>query len=291
MSDAKNNTDELYTYRTQIDAIDDKLIALLKERAGIVKQVGRYKHRTNPGICPIRPAREAQMVARIASCFQDGSFNAAAAATMWRTLIGASTSLEADLPISTYVAGGKEELYWLAREYFGPFLPISKQSNVRRVIGEIADGKAAVGIVPYINENDSESWWPLLLPQHDKALRIFAHIPYSYFDDDAKNRIGGFAVAAIEPEETGQDRSIIVLEIAQEVSQSRLNATLESASLDAKWLQLVNPSAGIRHHVLDVEGFLHDNHPQLKILYEQLDSALIKVYIFGSYAKPITIKP
>ena len=282
---------ELKAFRDRIDAIDDQLIALLKQRAGIVREVGRYKHRVKPGICPIRPAREAHMVARIAAAFDGSDFSPAAAATLWRTLIGASTAMEAPLPIATTCIEQDESLYWLAREYFGPFLPVSRHPSARRAIGEVSDGRAAVCVVPRIHPDEAESWWPLLMQQRPQPLRVFAHIPYSFFSDDGKQTPSGFAVAALETEPTGNDRTLIMLETSQTISQNRLNTALDAAKLDAQWLGSTSVDADTRQHVLDIRGFLAGDDAILQALKKSLEPAAQHVYILGHYAVPLTITP
>ncbi len=280
---------ELKAFRDRIDAVDDQLIALFKQRAGIVREVGRYKHRVKPGICPIRPAREAHMVARIAAAFTGSEFSPAAAATLWRTLIGASTAMEAPLPITAATTTGDDSLYWLAREYFGPFLPISRQPTARRAVSEVFDGRASVCVLPLIRADEQESWWPLLMQEREVPLRVFAHVPYTYFSGDEKSRVGGFAVAALETEITGDDRTLVVLETSHDVSQSRLNSALEAAALDARWLHTASPVTARRQHVLDVAGFLSENSEAITGLKKVLEPALERVYILGHYASPIIL--
>ena len=54
---------ELKSFREKIDDIDDKLINLLAERAGYVKEVGRRKKLSN--LAEFRPEREVEMIERM----------------------------------------------------------------------------------------------------------------------------------------------------------------------------------------------------------------------------------
>jgi hypothetical protein len=91
------------------------------------------------------PVREAEQVRRIMKKFEnlgDDLLLPAAAGALWRTIIGMSTSIESPLKVSAYTPIGDSDLYWLAREYFGPFLPITRQPYINRVIGDVMDGKS-----------------------------------------------------------------------------------------------------------------------------------------------------
>ncbi len=67
-------THPLSQLRAKIDAIDDKLFALLKQRIGIVKQVGELKSRDRSNRCFIRSGREAGLSAARVRAIQGYGF-------------------------------------------------------------------------------------------------------------------------------------------------------------------------------------------------------------------------
>ena len=94
----KDSTDsEIAAFRQQIDEIDDKIANLLIERTAVVSRVGEVKHKAGPGKCPIRPGREAAMVRRITAKFENTPFLPAAAAAIWRIIIGMSTAVQPNI--------------------------------------------------------------------------------------------------------------------------------------------------------------------------------------------------
>lgn len=113
MTDTPEQT--LEGHRAEIDAIDSQLIALLKQRIGIVKKVAALKAANWPGTCHIRSGREGRMHQRIAEAFRDSDFPTSAALAIWRQIIGASTHVESPLKIAVTSA----EQGAMAREYFG----------------------------------------------------------------------------------------------------------------------------------------------------------------------------
>jgi len=289
MHKAAQNPLELLEFRRQIDALDDRIIDLLTQRTNIVRNVGKYKHENFPGICPIRAAREADMVKRIVEKFKDSSFPPAAAAAIWRTIIGASTSVEGALAISAYAPDKQNDLYWMAREYFGPFLPVTKQPYIKRVIGDVMDGKAAVGIVPMPSSNDNESWWLSLIQTSDDSPKIFAHIPFVHFAAVARDTPVALAIARIKPEETDNDVSIFVIEADGNLSQNKLQSAFVSAKLETSWVNITTVNAASRHHLIEIKGFITPDHEKILSVTKELGSAVMNLYCLGAYAQPITI--
>jgi chorismate mutase / prephenate dehydratase len=279
---------ELSAFRKQIDDIDDKLIELLIQRIGIVKQVGALKMANEPGKCPIRAGREADMVRRIMKKFEGTAFFPAAAGAIWRTLIGASTSAESQLTISVFAPGQNNDYYWLGREYFGAFNPSIKQPNVKRVIGDVMDGKASVGIIPMPHHTDTEHWWTNLMQPGKDMPRVFAQVPFIYPDSMDKDASIGLAIACIEPEQTADDLTLVVMETDYNVSQHRLQTAFATAKMEARWITIATLTPSSRHHLLEIRGFITPDHSGMKSLLASLGpSSVLQTHYLGSYATPV----
>jgi chorismate mutase len=280
---------ELAELRQKIDAIDDKIIALLQERIGVVGKVGELKRREHPGECPIRAGREAEMVRRVIEEFRDSPLLPAAAAAMWRTLIGASTSLEGALTLSVYATDTQNDFYWLAREYFGSFIPSSKQPHVKRVIGDVIDGKASVGIVPMLRSSDTSYWWTNLAQGGDAGPKIFAHLPFVYHGAPSRDASSCLAIARVQPEETGDDRSVFVLEADHNVSQGKLQGAFASAKLDANWISVAALSPASRHHLVEIKGFVTAKSESMQQVAATLGNSVMGIHFLGAYATPVVL--
>ncbi|MFW0777129.1 MAG: chorismate mutase [Rickettsiales bacterium] len=289
MVENKKTTPEMLDFRRRIDELDDKLIDLLIERIGIIREVGEYKSKNDPGVCPLRAGREAEMILRITEKFKGTDFSESAAAAIWRLLIGASTTVENPLSISAYAPDGQHELYWLAREYFGPFIPASKQAHVNRVIGDVFDGKAAIGIVPQLRRSDSSNWWAGLIQEGKNTPKIFAHIPFAYYGKQPKDAPSGLAIAKLLPEETGNDTSILAIEASGDTSQDKLQKAFANAKLDATWINISTLDSPYRFHLVEVDGFHPSESSTLKNALSSLEDAVRHIHFLGAYAKPITL--
>lgn len=297
MTDSSSLTafnDALAQLREQIDGVDNELIALFKKRSKIVEQVGHLKAAHVQPDCYIRPAREAVMVKRIAEEFKDGGLPPAAAASMWRLIIAASTNLEKPMQIVAHTPADASERFWLAREYFGSFTAISKEPTISRAIGQLIDGKAQVAIVPPLHVTDAPEWWPLLLQSASRKLAIFASLPVTQSEKDAvAGRIHpvALAVGAVEPEPTGDDLSYLVLDVAHDTSQNRLTKIFADAGLKAHWLSIsAHPAKDRRRHLVQIEDFIDSHAPIIRTLHDTLgDEILSYVHCLGSHARPLTL--
>ncbi len=287
--DAAQASTELNAFRKQIDELDDKLIDLLIERISIVQRVGELKRNTAPGQCPIRAGREADMVRRIMQRFEGCAFPPAAAGAIWRLIIGASTSVESQIKLSVYSAEGNNDFYWLGREYFGFFTPSTRQPQVKRVIGDVMDGKASVGILPMPRTSDNDYWWTSLMESGKDRPQIFAQIPFIHPDTLSKDMNMALAIACITPEETGDDKSLIVMETDFNVSQNRLQTAFSTAKIDASWIQIATLHPSSRHHLIEVKGFIiNSEHKGMQSLLSALGSSVVlNINYLGAYAAPI----
>ncbi len=267
--------------RASIDAVDDKIIALLNERCGYVKQVGMTKKaRQQAGKSFIRSGREADMLRRMFTVFSKEEFPAQAAAHLWRIIIAASLSLETSLNVSAFTSDAKQDVYWLAREYFGNFIPISKQSSTRRVVADVIDEKAEVGALPMPDHSTEGSWW-LKLPED---VNIFACVPFIISGDTPPSVL---LIARTEAEPTGDDITLISIETEQDVSQSRLKAIFDKHQTNINWLSVEKFPSGHRAHLIELKGYFKPQDEVLQSIRREIDSSLIALRHLGGYAVPI----
>lgn len=197
--------EQLNQYRAEIDAIDDQLIALLKQRIGIVKQVGALKDGVEKRACHARPGREGRMQRRIYESFKDSDFNPLAATAMWRQIIGASTHLESPLRIATLRMQEHDTLYWHSRAYFGFFSNVSEFDDAKEVLNAVKMGECNIAVLPVITDGET---WHQSLAEHE-SLKIFAHIPFLK-RKDPRMQPCALAIADVPMEQSDSDVSCFV---------------------------------------------------------------------------------
>lgn len=276
--------------RSQIDTLDDRLVALIKERTSIVEKVGALKAATAPGVCPLRPGREADQLRHIVKAFEGSNFHPIAAASIWRGIINASLAVEGDVRVAVYATDEYPDLYWLAREYFGSFASIVREPGVKRVIGDIMDEKVSIGVVPALRTDEVSPWWPdLAQTSAEEGPKIFARIPFVDSQRPARDQQIGIAIGAVKPEETGEDVSFFALEAEENTSMHRLQAAFSTARLQAVWVDVLTHASGRRYHLVELKGFITPSHAGFSEFAAILGTALLNTVFLGAYAVPITI--
>lgn len=85
----------LQPYRRRIDALDDRIVDLLIERTGIIREVGVLK--TAHGIAPILPDRIAEVRERAAARAEQAGLDADLVRRLYTILIDYSCGLEAEI--------------------------------------------------------------------------------------------------------------------------------------------------------------------------------------------------
>lgn len=202
---SKKAQSELEKYRTQIDAIDEQLIALLNERIEIVQNVGSLKRKDKTLQCFIRSGREAQMLRDIYHEFEHTAFHPIAAATIWRQIISASTQHER--PMSLFVAShGYSELRYYAHCYFGEIMPTTRFSTMSEGLKMLKEDPASILILP--EPKRAPELWDSLAKNAPDTLHIFAQLP---FIRPSKTLPTIYAAANLTPEASKQDSSLFAV--------------------------------------------------------------------------------
>ncbi len=195
----ENPEQKLAAFRARIDAIDDTMTQLLMERTLIVEQVGVLKNANWPRDCHIRPGREAKMHRYIIERFRGSNFSTRAALLIWRQIIGASTALESPLKIAVLSADHRPR----ARNYFGANALVTLCASLADVAAKLADKTSTIALLPAAMD---AGWWDAL----PEPYRIFTQLPI--LAEDEKNLPILYALAAIDPEPSGDDVSFYVVD-------------------------------------------------------------------------------
>ena len=141
---------ELSALRAQIDAIDNRLLGLLNERATLALKIGETKR--NEGTVAFRPEREAQVIATLRGC-NAGPLRDESVAPIWREIMSACRALETPTRVAFLgPAGTFSEEASLA--FFGSAIVKLPCVNFDEVLHAGVTGAADFAVVPV--ENSSE---------------------------------------------------------------------------------------------------------------------------------------
>ncbi|HKQ69618.1 MAG TPA: prephenate dehydratase [Polyangiaceae bacterium] len=137
--------------RTEIDAIDDQILALLAKRADTVEQVAEAK-RASGARSYYDPERERAVLDRL-SKKGAGQFPRDAIRSVFREIMSGSLSLETPVSISFLGPEGTFS-HMASRHLFGLAARYREATTVEGVFDAVTRGDALYGVVPVENSNE-----------------------------------------------------------------------------------------------------------------------------------------
>lgn len=163
--------------RKQIDAIDDKVLKLLNERAEASQKIGRIKVKEGQGI--YAPHREKEVLDRLKAA-NNGPLTPAAIEAIYREIMSSSISLEKKVRIA-YLGPESTYTHQAAMKKFGASVDYLSATNISDVFAEVERGRSDYGVVPV--ENSTEGAVNYTLDMFiDSPLKICAelYLPISH---------------------------------------------------------------------------------------------------------------
>lgn len=273
---------DLASLRAEIDRIDDALHDLLMRRADIVAHMAAS--RVKGGAPSFRPGREALILRRLFGRHA-GALPRTALFRLWREIIASSLGQQGNFSVAAVQAeaGADSPSARLARSHFGLLTPLKLHATPSRVLASVASGEAAVAVLPapQDGEKPEAAWWTQM---ETPRLRIVAALPFLAAQEPNGNggqQMAGpqaYAVAALVPDATGHDCSLLRIEPEPEQSRARIAAALTAAGLPPRWM--IRRDAPTPMALVEVEGFLDEADPRLAAL------PFPRLQILGAYAEP-----
>ena len=138
---------DLDALRQRIDDIDQRLVDLLNERAGIVVSVGERKRDSETPI--YAPHREREVLDRIRRANQ-GPLPDQALEAIWRELMSGSFQLERGVTIG-YLGPPGSFSHLAAVRHFGSSVDFEEFRDIPTVFRSVQAGNCTYGLVPYEN--------------------------------------------------------------------------------------------------------------------------------------------
>lgn len=285
--------DRLNALRREIDEVDDRLHDLLIRRTEIVEEVGRIKRAARGSVSFIRPGREALILRRL-NARHRGRFPRPVLMRLWREMIIGSLCLEGPFSVAVFDDSPHGEYWDLARDHFGSYAPIKPFHSPKDVVREVLEGNATVGVLPAPNGPEPQGdapWWIGIANQRDATPRIVARLPFAAMPNSRAQKLRGFVIASMNHEQTGDDRSLVVVEIEGEtISRDRLFDAFAKSGLPANWIDShVNgaPEDG-RLYLFEVEDHVVAGDPRVAEIAERLSDVSLRLIPIGGYAVPLS---
>ncbi|MDA0241692.1 MAG: hypothetical protein O3A84_16930, partial [Proteobacteria bacterium] len=120
--------------------------------------------------------------------------------------------------------------------------------------------------------------------------KVIAKLPFAGASSTRTQGIEAMVIAKLQPEPSDHDQSLLVIEINDTVSATRMQTQLEKAGIKAnmvsRWNDSTPPSRWI--DLLECEGFIAADDPRLAVFADEISDGLFQATIIGSYAVPFT---
>ncbi|CAK0771973.1 chorismate mutase [uncultured Gammaproteobacteria bacterium] len=276
--------------RREIDRIDDAIHDLLIRRAQTVERIATLK--TGSGGF-LRPAREAAILRRLIAR-HTGPFPKPALVRIWREMISGLTRMQGPFAVAVYAPEDRRGHWDIARDHFGGFTPMAAVNSPLAAIRAVTEGGATVGIVPFPSEDDVDPWWRLLAADDGRPLpRVVARLPFGGRGNARGDAGDALAIACVAYEPTGDDRSLIRLELSEDLSRSRLKDALAAVGLaPIGFYSWQDPASGPGLTLLiEVADYVTVGDRRLPALYKRLGETLRRIATLGGYAVPLDLGP
>lgn len=275
------DSSDLDRLRQEIDAIDSGLHGLIHRRANLVDRIAASKP---AGGLALRPGREAQVMRqRLAS--HQGPFPASAVFRMWREMICAFTLMQTpDIKIAICRPVDQPGYWDLARDHFGCQIPLVAHDTPAQVLSAVRANPTTLGVVPAPIEADAAPWWPLLAGGDATLPNVVARLPFFAMPNARASGISAFVLARMEPEESGDDRTLISVETDTGLSRNRIAGALVKAGLPAFTSALDQVAGGVHHYLVELPGVIADGDKRLAELGAALGLRSGGLAAIGSYA-------
>ena len=140
--------DALKALRARIDGIDDAILKLVSERAGIAQQVGRAKN----GEKIYRPEREAQIVQRLRDA-NPGPLSGESVERLIREIMSACRALEQPIRVAYLGPAGTFSQQAVVK-HFGHEIDALAEADIDDCFRAVETGRADFGVVPVENSTE-----------------------------------------------------------------------------------------------------------------------------------------
>jgi len=263
---------ELAALRAELDSIDDAMHDLLMRRARVVEAVAQTGKRS-----ALRPGREASIIRRLLARHH-GSLPPQALYRIWRELLAATTAMQGGFVLAVCDPDPGAAYTQLAREQYGALTPLRAHHSASQAIGDLAAGAASIAILPLPSE--TEGWWTSLL---HPDIHVVGRLPFWIPRPEGSPAVQALVVGPFPPDASEQNRSLLGLEVGEDVSRAWLTGALAAAGFAPGMVLLRrDPGARVVHGLVEVDGHVGADDARLKAVV-----AMRPPVVLGGYAVPI----
>ncbi|MCW8914585.1 MAG: chorismate mutase [Magnetovibrio sp.] len=277
---------ELSEIRQEIDAIDDQIHGLLKNRTKLIEEVRAYKQNDQ---VKIRPAREAEIIYRLYAQ-HDGKFPKRELFRIWRELIVATLGMEGPFSCGVFMDEDGDSFWDVARDQYGSYTPMTPFPSTRRIIEAVQKQEVTVGILPLPERREVDPWWRRMAFEGADVPRIIARLPFVPGSNSRPSDLEALVISPVPQEPTGRDRTYIVLESAEQLAPTQISTALKTIGLNLITATEAHDEnrPSIWQILIEVDDFVAPDDERLKLFTNTFDGSIQFAVTIGGYATPIS---
>ncbi len=276
MSQTSQANPALAELRRRIDAVDDRLLDLLAERARLMDDVRAAKAAeggTDPRLA--RPGREQAILRRLVARIKE-PLPADLVVRLWRDIMASLTRLQGPFAIAILKTESDPSIMALARQHYGQSTPLLPAGSPAQVFARLADGRAQLALLPAPEDAPLHDWWRDLDPA---GLQVLARLPV-----DGTERQPGALVVARQPFDASEgDRGLLVVSASTETSRASLSRAFTKAGIALSGVIAESERGGRRIFLAVSESYVAPGDARLAALAE----AGLATKVAGGYALPL----
>ena len=199
----------------------------------------------------------------------------------WREMFAGALIIEGGQTVAV-CTGDDTDLAALAREHFGPLTPLRKHRNPAQALADIERGSAQLAVLPPWGDSPDSSWWTALMGTRN-PLSVIGKLPFWTQRPEGTPVGEAYVVSAMRPDASGADRGLIALELAADISRTRITGNLNQAGIvpGAIWLKRVSDADMLA--LVEVDGLVNDDDPRLELI----TGLLARPSVIGGFAVPL----
>ena len=245
----------LESLRTRIDQLDNDMHDLVMKRAGLIRDIAEAKRKCGEQI--VQPAREAKMLRRLLER-HDNSLPGTAIVQIWRELVGAVAMQQTGLSACVYTGEAPIDYWDMARHYFGHTVPLKQTGSQMSALAMLRDGEVDFAVMPWPEVQSNPPWWYYLYNNEQVSMQVIQHLPFLDNGNQRTNRQCALVVARFDYSQSDDDTSLVVLDLDEAVSRTRIVDKLSSKEYTLYNIHsCTHPDApGRSLHLLELKGYV-----------------------------------
>ena len=262
---------DLTELRKEIDAIDDKIVALINDRCKLASKVGEWKKKRAHAIYV--PEREKQLFERL-HAKNEGPISSSALRSIYREIISGAIALEQ--PLKIICLDSQENSPKAARETFGDAAEYIRSNSIASLMETLVSEDIDYGVIPLADKSENYSEEALIELVKHKDIKICAERIGSM------DKTGGryFIIGRQETTPSAEDRTAVCIQLNTPSAnwQEEIKSLLENVEIPSA----IELAKGESQTVfMELTG--HPTEESIIQLLETLSAKIGKLQVLGGY--------